>query len=151
MHLTPVCVDHVGCCRHSGKLSELCHYFTSGESVFCTTWVFTVSKTLFELRSDLQCFFEAPASVRVKVNSCIREFFLDCLNCFEFFLRCKYAAFQFKVYETIFLMSSFCQGNNCLWCESFFMTKSVPVTFCIRFFFIWKICFSAISNVEQIA
>ena len=151
MHLAPVCVDHVGCCRHSGELSELCHNFTSGESVFCAAWVFTVSKTFFELWSNLQCFFEAPAAVRIEINSCIRECFFDRLNCFEFFLRCKYAAFKLEIYEAVFFMGRFCKCYDCFWCKGFFVTETVPVAFCIWFFFVRKICFFAVSNVEEVA
>ena len=111
MHLAPVCVDHVGCCRHSGELLNSAITSRPENPVPRAAWVFTVSKTFFELWCDLQCFFEAPAAVRVEVNSCIRECFFDRLNCFEFFLRCKYAAFEFEIYEAVFFMVAFASAT----------------------------------------
>ena len=71
-HLSPVCVDHVGSCRHSCLLLELSHDLTSRKTILRTAGILNICKNLLKSRCHTYSICKAPASVRVKVYSCIR-------------------------------------------------------------------------------
>ena len=93
-HLAPVGVDHVGRGGHAGTALELSHDLTAGETSLCAAGVFAVGQDLFELRSQLQGLFQAPAAVGVEVDACIGEGFLDGADCLQLLLRLQDAALE---------------------------------------------------------
>ena len=150
-HLPPVGVNHVRCCRHHRGFPELGHDLTTAESSLCAYRVFTVSEAFLQLRGNLQCFLEAPATIRVKVNAGIRERLFDGLYCFEFFFRRQYSTLELEVLKSVLLVRCFCECNDLLRRECFLVAKSVPVAGRIGFFLVREVCLLPVANVEQVA
>ena len=149
-HLTPVGIDHVGSGKHTGLLTELCHHLTAGETILCAARILDVCKDLLKLRCHLERLLEGPATVRIEVDTCIRECLLDGRHCLILHFRLEHATLQLEILEAVLLRRCLRQCDDVLRIHRFFVTKSVPLAVRVGLIHVWKGGLLTITDIEKI-
>ena len=150
-HLTPVGSDHIGRRRQPGSSTEFRHHFTTGEALLCAARIFRISQRSFQVLTNFNRFIQRPCAVGIERDARLWKAFRQRHNRFRFFFPGQYAAFQFEVVETIFLIRCFRQTHYRIRGHRLFMTQAIPVAFFIRLALIRQRRRFTVTNEEQIA
>ena len=84
IELTPVGCDHVRRHLELRRILKLTHDLTAGITGLRSAWILHIGDDIVHILAKLDGLLQAPCTIRVNVDTCIREPPLQCTQCIHF-------------------------------------------------------------------
>ena len=126
IELTPVGGNHVRRYLELRRILKLAHDLSAGITGLRSTWVLHIGDDIVHILAKLDGLLQAPCTIRVDVDTRIREAILQCTQCIHLLGALQYAALQLEVLKAVLFGQRFCLFDDSLRCQNLLTAQTEP-------------------------
>ena len=126
IELTPVGGNHVRRYLELRRILKLAHDLTAGITGLRSTRILHIGDDIVHILAELDGLLQAPCTIRVDVDTRIREALLQCTECIHLLGALQYAALQLEVLEAVLFGQRLCLFDDSLRCQDLLTTQTEP-------------------------
>ena len=126
IELTPVGGNHVRRYLELRCILKLTHDLTAGITGLRSTRILHIGDNIVHILAKLDGLLQAPCTIRIDVDTRIREALLQCTECIHLLGALQYAALQLEVLEAVLFGQRLCLFDDSLRCQDLLTTQTEP-------------------------